>query len=210
MADKFDYKKEYKELYQPKSKPSIIDVPEMNFIMVDGKGNPNGKEYQKAVELLYGLAYTIKMSYKGDKNIEGYFDFVVPPLEGLWWVEDDRFDLSDKDNWVWTAMIRQPEFVTEEVFQWAIGSLKKKKPELQVANAYLGKFNEGLCVQMMHIGPYADEPETVKIMHDFMKESNLKDETGKVRKHHEIYLSDPRRTTPSKLKTIVRHPVSDE
>lgn len=208
MSDKFDYKKEFKDLYLPKSEARIVDVPEMNFIMVDGKGDPNGEEYQKAVELLYGLAYTIKMSYKGGKNIDGYFEYVVPPLEGLWWVNEDEFNLSQKDNWLWTALIRQPEFVTEEVFHWAIESLKKKKPEIDTSKAYLEKFKEGLCVQAMHIGPYADEPVTVKIMQDFMKENNLKDETGRIRKHHEIYLSDPRKTLPSKLKTVVRHPVS--
>lgn len=208
MADKFDYKKEFKDLYQPKNKPSVVDVPEMNFIMVDGKGDPNGEDYQKAVELLYGLAYTIKMSYKSEKNIEGYFEYVVPPLEGLWWVDEDEFNLRKKDNWLWTSMIRQPEFVTEEVFNWSLESLKKKKPEIATSKAYLGKFKEGQCVQTMHIGPYADEPVTVKMMQDFMEESNLKDETGRIRKHHEIYLSDPRKTIPSKLKTVLRHPVS--
>lgn len=210
MADKFDYKKEYKELYQPKNKPTIIEVPEMNFIMLDGKGDPNGEKYKKVVETLYGVAYTIKMSYKNDKNIEGYFDYVVPPLEGLWWVDGDKFDLKERDNWLWTAMIRQPEFVTEEVLQWAIGALNKKKPELDTSKVRLEKFKEGLCVQSMHIGPYADEPATVLMMQEFMKENNLKDDTGNIRKHHEIYLSDPRKADPLKMKTVLRHPVSTQ
>ncbi|MHC1683825.1 MAG: GyrI-like domain-containing protein [Clostridiaceae bacterium] len=208
MADKFDYKKEYKELYQPKNKPSIIEVPEMNFLMLDGKGDPNGEEYKKVVETLYGVAYTIKMSYKNDKNIEGYFDYVVPPLEGLWWVSGNKFDLKERDNWLWTAMIRQPEFVTEEVLQWAIGALNNKKPEIDTAKVRLEKFKEGLCVQSMHIGPYADEPKTVEMMQNFMEENNLKDDTGNIRKHHEIYLSDPRKADPLKMKTVLRHPVS--
>lgn len=207
---KFDYKKEFKELYVPKTKPSIIDIPEMNFIKVDGKGDPNGGEYHNAVELLYGLSYTIKMSYKGEKHIEGYFEYVVPPLEGLWWGEGSGFDINNRDTWLWTSMIRQPEFVTEEVFNWALESLKKKKPQIDTSKAALVKFNEGLCVQAMHLGAFADEPKTVLMMQDFMKENNLKDDIGAIRKHHEIYLSDPRKTISSKLKTVLRHPVSAE
>lgn len=205
---KFDYKKEFKDLYVPKTKPSIIDIPEMNFIKIDGKGDPNGAEYHNAVELLYGLSYTIKMSYKSGKEIEGYFEYVVLPLEGLWWGEGNGFDINKRDTWLWTSMIRQPEFVTEEVFMWALESLKKKKPQLDTSKAALIKFHEGLCVQAMHLGAFADEPKTVLMMQDFMKENNLKDDIGQIRKHHEIYLSDPRKTVPSKLKTVLRHPVS--
>jgi hypothetical protein len=207
---KFDYKKEFKNLYVPKIKPSIVDIPEMNFIKIDGKGDPNGIEYHNAVELLYGLSYTIKMSYKSGKDIEGYFEYVVPPLEGLWWGEGNGFDINSRDTWLWTSMIRQPEFVTEEVFQWALESIKKKKPQLDSTKACLTKFNEGLCVQAMHMGPFADEPKTVLMMQDFMGENNLKDDIGRIRKHHEIYLSDPRKTIPSKLKTVLRHPVSPQ
>lgn len=207
MGDKFDFKKEFKDLYNPK-KPMTIEVLEMTFIMVNGSGDPNCEEYKKTVELLYGLAYTIKMSYKGDKKIEGFFEYVVPPLEGLWWYEEGEFDFHKRDNWLWTSMIRQPEFVTDEVFQWAVDSLKKKKPELDTSKARLEKFTEGLCVQTMHIGPYSDEPKTVEMMQNFMKENNLKDDTSNIRKHHEIYLSDPRKALSSKMKTVLRHPVA--
>lgn len=205
--DKLDYKKEYKDLYLPKNKPATIDVPEMTFIMVDGKGAPESEEYKNSIELLYGLSFTIKMSHKSGHNINGYFEYVVPPLEGLWWIEGEAFDFSMRDKWLWTSMIRQPEFVTEEVFNWAVESLKKKKPSLDVSKAHYKKFTEGLCVQIMHVGPYADEPETLKLMRKFMQEKHLKDETGSIRKHHEIYLSDPRRVQPDKIKTVLRHPV---
>lgn len=205
--DKLDYKKQFKNLYLPKSNPMMIDVPEMNFIMVDGTGDPQGEEYQNAVELIYGLSFIIKMSYKNGKDIEGYFQYVVPPLEGLWWYEEGEFDFNKRDNWLWTSMIRQPEFVTDEVFRWAVEVLKKKKPEIDTSKARLSNFSEGVCVQALHIGPYVDETKTVLMMEDFMAQNNLKDETGQSRKHHEIYLSDPRKTIPSKLKTVVRHPV---
>lgn len=207
---KFDYKKEFKNLYVPKTKPCIIEVPEMKFIKIDGKGDPDGPEYKNAVELVYGLSYTIKMSYKNGKDIEGYFEYVVPPLEGLWWGEGNGFDLNKRDTWLWSSMIRQPEFVTEEVFMWALESLKKKKPQLDISKASLIKFNEGLCVQAMHMGPFSDEHKTLLIMQDFMEANNLKDEVGLIRKHHEIYLSDPRKTIPSKMKTVMRHPVNSQ
>lgn len=205
--EKFDYKKEFKNLYLPKSNPMMIDVPEMTFIMVDGKGDPQGEEYQNAVGLVYGLSFIIKMSYKSGKDIEGYFQYVVPPLEGLWWSEEGEFDFNKRDNWLWSSMIRQPEFVTDEVFRWAVDVLKKKKPEIDTSKARLSNFSEELCVQALHIGPYVNETKTVLMMEDFMAQNNLKDETGQFRKHHEIYLSDPRKTIPSKLKTVVRHPV---
>lgn len=206
-TDKLDYKKEYKDFYMPKSKPSLIDVPAMNFIMIDGKGDPNGEEYQKAVSALYALTFTIKMSKMNGNQPEGYFEYVVPPLEGLWWCSDGKFDFDRRDNWLWTSMIRQPEFVAEDVFKWAVSECSKKKPDIDVSRARFESFSEGLCVQLMHIGPYADEPESMEKINSFIDENGLIDEVGNIRKHHEIYLSDPRRTTPEKLKTVLRHPV---
>lgn len=208
MNDKLDYKKEYKDLYMPKNKPGIINVPTMNFIMVDGKGNPNNnKDYQDSIEILYGLSFTIKMSKMKGMQPEGYFEYVVPPLEGLWWCEDGAFDFNKRDNWLWTSMIRQPDFVTEDVFHWACEEFAVKKPGLDVGKAVFKNLEEGLCVQMMHFGPFADEPLSVEQMHEFMTEKGLADMTGTERKHHEIYLSDPRKTEPNKLKTVLRHPV---
>lgn len=214
-ANKLDYKKEFKDLYMPKSKPTIIDVPTMNFIMVDGKGNPNEKEgeYQSAVELLYGLSYTIKMSKMCNCQPKGYFEYVVPPLEGLWRMNDCKIDFSNKDKFCWISMIRQPEFVTNEVFQWACSEIIKKKPHLDISKAQFKTFTEGLCVQMMHIGPYDDEPKTVEQIENYIESNNLIDAIstiqpdGTIGRHHEIYLSDPRKTSPGKLKTVLRHPV---
>ena len=215
IAEKIDYKKKYKDLYLPKQKPMVVDVPTMTFIMVNGSGNPNNEEgeYQQAVELLYGLAYTIKMSKKNGYEPEGYFDYVVPPLEGLWWLEDDNMDFTLKNKYCWTSMIRQPEFVTKEVFEWACEELKRKKPKIDTSKAYLETFSEGLCVQIMHIGPFDDEPKSTKLIGSYISENNLKDAIssaypdGRIRRHHEIYLSDPRKTAPEKLKTVLRHPV---
>lgn len=208
MGDKFDYKNEYKDLYAPKNKPAIINVPEMKFIIVNGKGDPrDSKGYQGSVELLYALSFTIRMSKMKGKQPEGYFEYVVPPLEGLWWCEEGPFDFDKRDNWLWTSMIRQPEFVTEKVFQWACEEVRIKKPQLDVSRAMMICFEEGLCVQMMHLGPYSEEPASVDKMRGFMKENNLEDMTGSIRKHHEIYLSDPRKVEGTKLKTILRHPV---
>jgi len=216
MPEKLDYKKQYKNLYQPKTVPAIVDVPKMKFIMVDGKGNPNEEagEYAKAIELLYGLSYTIKMSNKSGKAPADFFDYVVPPLEGLWWTEEDRpFETGQKDKLIWTAMIRQPEFVTEEVFRWAVDELQKKKPELDTSKARLEEFEEGLCVQMMHLGPYDTEAVTVKAIDDFAISNgyvNAISEVlpdGHIRRHHELYLNDPRKTDPEKMKTVVRHPI---
>ena len=211
MAEnKLDYKKEYKDLYSPKTVPCLIDVPEMKFIMVDGKGNPNDKEgeYQKAVELIYALSYTIKMSKMGDFKPEGYFEFVVPPLEGLWWMEDSKKDFAQKDEFYWTSMIRQPEFVTEEVFNWACTEVKRKKPNLEVEKARLNSYNEGLCVHVMHLGPFDDEPATIKKIEGFIMENSLKNDFSPKRKHHEIYISNYLKTEPDKLKTVIRHPVA--
>ncbi len=211
MPDKFDYKKEYKDLYIPKTKPSIIEVPEMIFIMVDGKGNPNTcEEYKNAMEVLYGLSYSIKMSKMNGTQPKGYFEYVVPPLEGLWWVEDDNFDginITDKDKFCWTSMIRQPEFVTIEVFETVKQALLKKKPELDFSTTRLSIYKEGLCAQIMHIGPYDDEPATIKVMEEFIVNEGYINDISIARLHHEIYLGDPRKNKPEKLKTVIRHPI---
>lgn len=206
MTEKFDFKKEYKDLYMPKEIPEQIEVPAMNFICVDGAGDPNGSEYEKAVGILYGITFTIKMSKMSGAQPAGYFEYVVPPLEGLWWYEDGAFDFYRRDNWLWTSMIRQPDFVTPEVFEWAVHTCRKKKPELDVSKARFETFTEGLCVQILHRGPYATEPQSVELMRQFMEQNGLKDATGLLRKHHEIYLSDPRKTAPDKLRTVLRHP----
>lgn len=215
-SEKLDYKKEYKDLYMPGAKPCLIDVPAMGFIMVDGRGNPNteGGEYPQAIELLYALSYTIKMSKMSGTPPEGYFEYVVPPLEGLWWLEDgSSFDSSIKERYCWTSMIRQPEFVTKEVFDRARGELAKKKPQLDTSKARLQTFHEGLCVQVMHTGPYDDEPKTLAQIDAFIKEKHYQNALsevrpdGTVRRHHEIYLGDPRKVEPSKRKTVLRTPV---
>jgi hypothetical protein len=230
-TEKLEWKKAFKDLYQPSAKPTLIDVPEMRFIMVEGKGDPNHAEYQQAVELLYTLSYTIK--FKG-KHFPGYvdclrgilypesntlpktktpiqnngvFDYSVPPLEGLWWEEDGSFNLAARDKWNWISMIRQYDFVTQEVFAWAIETAKQKNPELDFSKARLETFTEGLCVQAMHIGPYAEEPATVAKMHAFINDNNLKSAIGKDRKHHELYVMNPLKTAPEKLKTVLRIPV---
>lgn len=213
LMTKIDYKKEYKDLYMPKKKPSIVDVPEMVFIMVDGRGNPNTSEsYKNALEILYGLSFTIKMSKMSGTQPEGYFDYVVPPLEGLWWLEDGNFDgqnETDKDKFCWTSMIRQPEFVTEEVFEWAKESLQKKKPYIDFSAARLETFEEGLCCQAMHVGPYDAEPETISKIEKYIEENGYILDINSERRHHEIYLGDPRRTKPENLKTVIRHPVRE-
>lgn len=209
--DKLDYKKEYKDLYQPKTKPSIIEVPEMIFIAIDGEGNPNScPEYKAAIEVLYGLSYAIKMSKMNGTQPAGYFEYVVPPLEGLWQVDGVDFDgmnVTDKDKFKWISMIRQPEFVTEEVFEQAKLVLKKKKPALDLSKARLMKMTEGLCVQIMHKGSYDDEPASVEQMKRFLDENGYIEDFSEGRFHHEIYLSDPRKSSPDKLKTVIRHPI---
>lgn len=207
MTDKVDYKKEYKDLYLPKAKPMLVEVPPISFIMVDGKGAPDGKEYQNAVGALYALTFTIKMSKMGGMQPEGYFEYVVPPLEGLWYGDKERFEMNRRDEWLWISMIRQPEFVTHGVFGWAVEECCRKKPEVDVSGARLETFQEGLCVQMMHIGPYSKEAETIETLHRYIEENGLKDMTGTERKHHEIYLGDPRRTAPERLRTVLRLPV---
>lgn len=220
---KMDYKKEYKDLYAPKTKPAFIQVPEMAFIMVDGKGDPNtSQEYKAALELLYGLSYSIKMSKMGGEPPKGYFEYVVPPLEGLWQMEGSfqgedphngvfqGANACDKDRFVWTSMIRQPEFVTEQVFLQAREQLAVKKPELDVSAARFAVWEEGLCVQAMHKGPYDDEPATIEKIQDFLEKSGFVTDFSQERRHHEIYLSDPRRTAPEKLKTVLRFPVREK
>ncbi|MBC1446024.1 transcriptional regulator [Listeria welshimeri] len=204
---KIDFKKEEKKFYAPKQRPERIFVPEMNFFMMDGKGDPDNEDYQKAVQALYTLTYTIKMSKMGETKLEGYTDFVVPPLEGFWWSEG-MFDLKNRDAWLWTSFIRQPEFVTEAILKWAKGIAKEKKPEVDTSLVKLVRYTEGECVQMIHIGPFSDEVKTVAEMHRFIETEGLRNDTGAVRKHHEIYLSDPRKTIPEKMKTILRLPVS--
>lgn len=209
--DKLDYKKEYKDLYQPKTKPSLIEVPEMLFIAVDGKGDPNtGAEYKEALEILYGLSYSIKMSKMNGTQPEGYFEYTVPPLEGLWYVDGAEFDginITDKNKFRWVSMIRRPEFVTESVFEAAKAVLAKKKPDLDLGKARLMTFKEGLCVQIMHKGAYDDEPASIELIKAFVKENGYAEDFSGERRHHEIYLSDPRKCTAENLRTVIRHPV---
>lgn len=205
----FDYKKEYKEFYLPKNKPALITVPPMNFIAVRGKGNPNeeGGAYKRSIELLYGIAYTIKMSKMGDHRIDGYFDYVVPPLEGLWWQEGKNgIDYARKEDFEWVSMIRLPEFVTEAEFAWAVAAASVKK-DTDFSDVEFLSYDEGLCVQCMHIGPYDEEPATIEAMDKFAKEHGFLPDMEGPRRHHEIYLSDVRKCKPENLKTVIRHPV---
>jgi hypothetical protein len=203
-----DYKKEYKDLYMPKDKPTLIVVPSINFFMCDGTGDPNdNSDFQQAIGLLYGLSFTIKMSKMKGNQAEGYFEYVVPPLEGLWWIDEGGFSLEVRDNWKWTLMIRQPEFVNEDVFKWACSELIKKKREMPIEKARFEALDEGLCVQIMHIGPYSTEPETMKKIETFILKEGLKNKVGNGGKHHEIYLSDPRKSKPENMKTVLRQPV---
>lgn len=206
----FDYKKEYKEFYLPKNKPALIDVPAMRFVAVKGVGDPNeeGGAYQQAMGILYGIAYTIRMSKKSGKELEGFFEYVVPPLEGLWQMKDGAagVDYSHKENFVWTSMIRLPDFVTAEIFDWARETVAKKK-KIDCTAAEFFTYEEGLCVQCMHLGPYDDEPATVAAMDQYAAEQGYEPDFSETRLHHEIYLGDPRKAAPEKLKTVIRHPV---
>ncbi|MDR2911041.1 MAG: GyrI-like domain-containing protein [Bacteroidales bacterium] len=204
-----DYKKEYKDLYLPKTNPAVIDVPEMQFVAVEGKGNPNyaNGEYAKAIQILYSIQFTIKMSKMGNNKLNGYFDYVVPPLEGLWWFDgNEKIAPQDKSRYNWISMIRLPEFVDHDIFQWACSEVMSKK-NIETENAKFLKINEGLCVQCMHIGSYDNEPRTINLIDDFIGTNNLANDITEKRKHHEIYLSDPRRTAVEKLKTVIRIPV---
>lgn len=205
----FDYKKEYKEFYMPKKKPELVEVPEMKFIAVRGKGNPNEEDgaYKKAIGLLYGIAFTIKMSKMGNHKIDGYFDYVVPPLEGFWWQEGIiGVDYSRKEDFCWISLIRLPDFVTEGDFQWAVDEAQRKKKQDYSKVEFL-TISEGLCVQCMHIGAYDDEPATIAVMDQFIREQDYENDFSETRMHHEIYLSDARRVAPEKLKTVIRHPI---
>lgn len=205
----FDFKKAYKELYSAKHKPEIVNVPKTNYIAVRGKGNPNigGGAYQKAIGVLYAVAYTLKMSYKTDYKMEGFFEYVVPPLEGFWWQEGIcGADYTDKSTFNWISVIRLPDFVTEKDFKWAVDMASKKK-KIDCSSAEFLTLEEGLCVQVMHIGPFDDEPETVALMDEYIEKNGYENDISKTRLHHEIYLSDARKTAPEKQKTIIRHPI---
>ena len=205
----FDYKKEYKEFYMPKNKPSIVEIPKMNYIAVRGKGNPNDEEgeYKKTIGLLYGIAFTIKMSYKGTHKIDGYFEYVVPPLEGFWW-QDGRvgIDYNQKEELKFISIIRLPDFVTKKDFDWAIEEATKKKKQ-DFSKVEFLTYDEGICVQCMHVGSYDNEPATVELMHKYMEENGYVLDITDKRFHHEIYLSDPRKCNENKLKTVIRHPI---
>ena len=205
----FDFKREYRDLYQPKTKPAIVEVPRMRFIAVEGMGDPNEESgaYKEAIGLLYGIAFTLKMSYKTDHAIEGFYEFVVPPLESFWWQPGvSGVDFSNKASFNWEAAIRVPEFVDDAAFTWAVETATAKK-RLDFSPVRLIEIDEGLCVQCMHVGPYDDEPATVDAMHELAASHDYVPDFSAVRRHHEIYLSDPRRVDPSKMKTIVRHPI---
>lgn len=207
----FDFKKEYKEFYLPKSRPSIVTVPAMNFVAVRGQGDPNVKdgEYRRAINVLYGVAFTIKMSKKGSHRIDGYFDYVVPPLEGFWWQDGVAgVDYAHKEDFKWISAIRLPDFVTKADLDWAVEEATRKK-KADFSKAEFLTYDEGLCVQCMHVGPYDDEPGTVVSMHEYMDSQGYSLDITDRRLHHEIYLSDARRVAPEKLRTVIRHPIKE-
>lgn len=226
----FDFKKEYKEFYMPENRPEIVNVPKANYIAVRGKGNPNTPdgEYQQAIGVLYAVAYTLKMSYKTGYKIKGFFEYVVPPLEGFWWQGEQYpagdmvltgrtgmresvqgVDLGNKDTFNWISVIRLPDFVTEKDFVWAVETATKKK-KLDCSKAEFLTIDEGLCVQMMHIGPFDKEPESVAIMDAFLEENGYENDITEERLHHEIYMSDARKVAPEKWKTVIRHPIKKQ
>lgn len=205
----FDFKKEYKEFYQPKNVPQIVTVPKANYIAVRGQGDPNTEDgaYQQAIGVIYAVAYTLKMSYKTDRRIEGFFDYVVPPLEGFWWQENvDGVDYGNKESFNWISVIRLPDFITKADFDWAVETALKKK-KLDCSAAEFLTIEEGLCVQIMHFGPFDDEPESVALMDAYLQENGYETDFSDLRLHHEIYLSDARKTPQEKLKTVIRHPI---
>ena len=205
----FDFKKEYKEFYMPKNKPEIVNVPKANYIAVKGKGDPNEESgaYQQAISVLYAIAYTLKMSYKTDYKIDGFFEYVVPPLEGFWWQDGvDGVDYTDKSAFNWISVIRLPDFVTEADFEWAVEVATKKK-KLDCSDAEYLQIEEGLCVQIMHHGPFDNEPATVTLMDAYLDQNGYANDFSQSRLHHEIYLSDARKVEPEKWKTVIRHPV---
>lgn len=205
----FDFKKEYKEFYMPKNKPEIVTVPQANYIAVRGKGNPNEIDgaYQKAISILYAVAYTLKMSYKTEHKIEGFFEYVVPPLEGFWWQDNvDGIDYADKAAFNWISVIRLPEFITQKDFEWAVETASEKK-KLDCSSAEFLTVDEGLCVQIMHIGAFDDEPQMVTLMDEYIAQNGYENDITESRLHHEIYLSDARKVAPEKWKTVIRHPI---
>ncbi len=205
----FDYKKEYKEYYMPKNIPQIVDVPKVNYIAVRGKGNPNEVDgaYQKAISVLYAIAYTLKMSYKTDYKIDGFIEYVVPPLEGFWWQDDvEGVDYTDKSAFNWISVIRLPDFISEKDFVWAVETATKKK-KLDCSAAEFLTLEEGLCVQIMHLGSFDDEPATVALMDSYLAENGYVNDFTDTRLHHEIYMSDARKVAPEKWKTVIRHPI---
>jgi hypothetical protein len=205
----FDFKKEYKDFYLPPAKPMIVTVPKANYIAVRGKGNPNdaGGAYQQTIGTLYAVAYTLKMSYKTDHRIEGFYDYVVPPLEGFWWQDGiDGIDYSDKSTFCWISVIRLPDFITKADFDWAVQTASKKK-KIDCSKAEFLTMDEGLCVQIMHIGPYDDEPASVALMDQYLADNGYLNDLSDTRLHHEIYLSDARKVAPENWKTVIRHPI---
>lgn len=205
----FDFKKEYKEFYMPKNKPSVVTVPKANYIAVRGKGDPNeeGGAYQQSIGILYSVAYTLKMSYKTDYTIKGFFEYVVPPIEGFWWQDDVcDVDYTNKSKFNWISVIRLPDFVTKDDFEWAVETATRKK-KIDCSLAEFLTIDEGLCVQVMHIGSFDEEPATVALMDDFLEENGYINDFNESRMHHEIYLSDARKVPPEKLKTVIRHPI---
>ena len=205
----FDFKKEYKEFYLPPAKPVIVIVPKANYIAVRGKGDPNDESgaYQQAIGVLYAVAYTLKMSYKTDHRIEGFYDYVVPPLEGFWWQEGiEGIDYRDKSTFCWISVIRLPDFITQADFDWAVENASKKK-KIDCSNAEFLTIDEGICVQIMHVGPYDNEPASVALMDKFLTENGYENDITATRLHHEIYLSDARKVAPEKWKTVIRHPI---
>ena len=205
----FDFKKEYREFYLPKNQPEIVTVPAMPFVAVRGEGDPNvpGGAYQQAIGVLYAVAYTLRMSQKSGHAIQGFFEYVVPPLEGFWQQEGGgAVDYGRKDAFRWISAIRLPDFVTREDLAWAVETAEKKK-KLDCSAAEFLRLEEGLCVQMMHLGPYDTEPESVARMEAYARERGFAPDFTDTRLHHEIYLSDPRKAAPEKWKTVIRHPL---
>lgn len=205
----FDFKKEYKEYYRPKNKPEIINIPQFNFIAIRGKGNPNEENgmYQQAINALYAVAYTLKMSYKTDYKIEGFYEYVVPPLEGFWWQEDEKnIDYLHKEKFHWISVIRLPDFISKKDFDWAVERVSIKK-KIDCSKVEFFTFEEGLCVQMMHHGSFDEEETTIEIMNQYLQEKGYRNDFNKSRLHHEIYLSDARKVVSEKWKTVIRHPI---
>ncbi len=205
----FDFKKEFKEFYMPKNRPEIVNVPKANYTAIRGKGDPNeeGGAYQQEISVLYAVAYTLKMSYKTDYKIEGYFEYVVTPLEGFWWQDDIKgVDYTNKSAFNWISVIRLPDFVSEKDFDWAVKTATKKK-KIDCSRAEYLTIDEGLCVQIMHIGPFDEEPATVALMDDHLAKNGYVNDMSDSRLHHEIYLSDARKVAPEKWKTVIRHPI---